>query len=94
MRGRSDALDNVGTSREAGRPVHLEAADHVRSWRPAEGPARRAAAIGALALAAAAVVVGAIGLVGDVGRLIVALVLPAVLAAAAWIAATRKGGSG
>jgi Diacylglycerol kinase catalytic domain len=36
-------------------------------------------------------VVGAIGLVGDVGRLIVALVLPAVLAAAAWIAATRKG---
>ena len=54
-------------------------------------PARRAAAIGALALVAAAVVVGAIGLVGDVGRLIVALVLPAVLAAAAWIAATRKG---
>ena len=54
-------------------------------------PARRAAAIGALALAAAAVVVGAVGLVGDVGRLIVALVLPAVLAAAAWIAATRKG---
>ena len=38
-------------------------------------PARRAAAIGALALAAAAVVVGAISLVGDVGRLIVALVL-------------------
>jgi diacylglycerol kinase family enzyme len=53
--------------------------------------ARRAAAIGALALAVAAVVVGAIGLAGDVGRLIVALVLPAVLAAAAWIAATRTG---
>ena len=54
-------------------------------------PARRVAAIGALALAAAAVVVGAIDLAGDVGRLIVALVLPALLAAAAWIAATRKG---
>lgn len=53
--------------------------------------ARRVAAIGALALATAAVVVGAISLVGDVGRLIVALVLPLVLAAAAWIAATRKG---
>ena len=53
--------------------------------------ARRAAAIGALALAAAAVVVGAIGLVDDVGRFIVALVLPALLAAAAWIAVTRKG---
>ena len=53
--------------------------------------ARRVAAIGALALAAAAVVVGAISLVGDVGRLIVALVLPLVLAATAWIAATRKG---
>ena len=54
-------------------------------------PARRAAAIGALALAPAAVVAGAISLVGDVGRLVVALVLPAVLAAAAWIAVTRKG---
>ncbi len=54
-------------------------------------PARRAAAVGALALAAAALVAGAIGLVGDVGRLVVALLLPAVVAAAAWIAATRKG---
>ncbi len=54
-------------------------------------PARRAAAVGALALAAAAVVAVAIGLVGDVGRLIVALVLPALVSAAAWIAATRKG---
>ena len=58
---------------------------------PRLDPGRRAAAIGALALGAAAVVVGAIGLVGDVGRLLVALVLPAVLAPAAWIAATRKG---
>ena len=54
-------------------------------------PARRVAALGALALAAVAVVVGAVSLVGDVGRLIVALVLPAVLAAAAWIAVTRRG---
>jgi len=53
--------------------------------------ARRVAAVGALVLAVAAVLVGAIGLVGDVGRFVVALVLPAVLAAAAWIAATRKG---
>ncbi len=53
--------------------------------------ARRVAAVGALALAAVAVVVGAVSLVGDVGRLVVALVLPAVLAAAAWIAVTRKG---
>ena len=52
---------------------------------------RRVAAIGALALAAAAAVIGAIGLVGDVRRLIVVVVLPIVLAAAAWIAATRKG---
>jgi diacylglycerol kinase family enzyme len=53
--------------------------------------ARRVAAVGALVLAVAALVAGITGLEGDLGRLIAAPVLLAVLAAAAWTAATRRG---
>jgi len=54
-------------------------------------PARRAAAVVALVLVVASLLVAAIGLRGDVGRLILALVLVLLVAATAWVAATRKG---
>ena len=54
-------------------------------------PARRAAAVGALVLVAAALVVAAVGLQGDVGRVILAPLLLLLVTATAWVAATRKG---
>jgi diacylglycerol kinase family enzyme len=53
-------------------------------------PRRRAAAIGALALAGTAVAVAVVGLAGDVGRLFIAPLLLLLAVAAAWVAATRK----
>jgi len=52
---------------------------------------RRLAAIAALLLGAATVVVGAVGLRGDVARAIIAVVLLLVAIGAAWSAATRTG---
>jgi diacylglycerol kinase family enzyme len=51
----------------------------------------RLAAIGALALAVAALVVGAVSLAGDLGRALLAPVALLVVVATAWIAATRTG---
>jgi len=51
----------------------------------------RAAAIGALVLAAAALVVGAVSLAGDLGRALLAPVSLLVVVCAAWVAATRTG---
>jgi diacylglycerol kinase family enzyme len=54
-------------------------------------PARRAAAVGALALTLAAVAIGVVGLVGDVGRLVAVPPLLLATAATAFTAATRRG---
>ncbi|HEX9257962.1 MAG TPA: diacylglycerol kinase family protein [Acidimicrobiales bacterium] len=54
-------------------------------------PRRRAAAIGALVLAALTVVTAFTAVWGDVGRVIVAPLLLLVATAAAWLAATRRG---
>jgi hypothetical protein len=54
-------------------------------------PARRAAAVGALVLVGAAVATAAIGLVGDVGRLVLTPVLLLMVTATAWVAVTRTG---
>lgn len=51
----------------------------------------RLAAVGALALAGAALVVGAVSLSGDLGRALLAPIALLVVVCAAWVAATRTG---
>lgn len=55
------------------------------------GHRRRAAAIGSLLLAVAGVAVGAVGVAGDVGRLLAAPILLLLAVVAAWVGATRTG---
>ena len=61
--------------------------------RSAEGlePARRLAAIGAMGLAGGGVTIGAIGLVGDLGRALAVPVLLLALTTMAWVSVTRRG---
>jgi diacylglycerol kinase family enzyme len=58
---------------------------------PPVGARERFAAIGALALGAAALVVGTVSLAGDVGRAVLAPITLLVAVGAAWVAATRTG---
>jgi len=54
-------------------------------------PARRVAAVGALALLGIAVAIAAVGLVGDLGRLVVTPLLILLVTAMAWVVVTRTG---
>ena len=54
-------------------------------------PARRLAAVAALILVASALTVAAVGLQGDLGRVLLAPALLLLVTATAWVAATRKG---